>query len=85
MGSETQFDNLKCQERRSSSLLGRERNLAWLKARETPSHLRRYNDGFQVTETFLKRFIFPTLMRSKVKLLEMLLKPLHAHFWLSKT
>ena len=40
---------------------------------------------FKSLETFLNRFNFPTLIRFKVKLLEILLRPSHAHFWLSKT
>ena len=40
---------------------------------------------FKSLETFLNRFNFPTLMRCKVKFLEILLQPSHTHFWLSKT
>ena len=40
---------------------------------------------FKPLETFLNRFNFLTLMRCKVKLLEILLRSLHTNFWLSKT
>ena len=35
---------------------------------------------FKILETFLNRFNFPTLMRCKVKLLEILLEPSHVFF-----
>ena len=35
---------------------------------------------FKSLETFLNRFNFPTLMRCKVKLLEILLRPSHTLF-----
>ena len=35
---------------------------------------------FKTLETFLNRFNFPTLMRCKVKLLEILLEPSHVFF-----
>ena len=40
---------------------------------------------FKTLETFLNRFNFPTLMRCKVKLLEILLEPSRVIFWSSKT
>ena len=40
---------------------------------------------FKSLETFLNHFNFLTLMRCKVKLLEILLRPSHINFWLSKT
>ena len=40
---------------------------------------------FKSLETFLNRFNFPSLMRCKAKLLEILLRPSHTNFWLSKT
>ena len=39
---------------------------------------------FKWLETFLNRFIFPTLIRCKLKLLEILLGPSHTHFSGSK-
>ena len=40
---------------------------------------------FKSLETFLNRFNFLTFMRCKVKLLEILLRPSHMHFWFSRT
>ena len=39
---------------------------------------------FKSLDTFLNRFNFPTLMRCKVKLLEILLRPSHTNIWLGK-
>ena len=40
---------------------------------------------FKSLETFLNRFNFPTLMRCKVKYLEILLRPSHTYLSLSRT
>ena len=40
---------------------------------------------FKSLETFLNRLNFPTLMRCKAKLLEILLRPSYTNLWLSKT
>ena len=50
-------------------------------------HVPGFIDGlvFMSLESFLNRFNFPTLMRCKAKLLEILLRPSHTNFWLSKT
>ena len=58
-----------------------------IKAQETASNRKQAKSVlrmvFKSLETFLNRFNFPTLMRSKVKLLEILLRPSHTNFWLS--
>ena len=61
----------------------------FLKAHETGSNRKSAKSVmrmiFKSLENFLNRFNFPTLMRYKVKLLEILLRPSHTNFWLSKT
>ena len=40
---------------------------------------------FKSRDTFLNRFNFPTFVRCKAKLLEILTRPSRTNFWLSKT
>ena len=62
---------------------------AFLKPQETASNRMSAKSVlrmvFKSLETFLNHFNFPTLMRCKVKLFEILLRPSHTNFWLSKT